>query len=81
MIAILKGSERRVAEIPIERAPDTSSKPVRMPVGMYSGGPRYDDAAPRFFDWLFGGGGPDTPVYRPRGYIAPRAYRDNYRYR
>jgi murein L,D-transpeptidase YcbB/YkuD len=81
MIAILKGSERRVAEIPIERAPDTSSKPVRMPVGMYSGGPRYDDAAPRFFDWLFGGGGSDTPVYRPRGYIAPRAYRDSYRYR
>jgi murein L,D-transpeptidase YcbB/YkuD len=81
MIAILKGSERRVADIPIERAPDTSSKPVRMPVGMYSGGPRYDEGAPRFFDWLFGNGGPDTPVYRPRGYVAPRANRDNYRYR
>ena len=37
MIAILKGSERKVADIAIERAPNTSSKPVRMPVGMYGG--------------------------------------------
>ena len=37
MIAILKGSERKVADIAIERKPDASSKPVRMPVGMYGG--------------------------------------------
>ena len=40
MIAILKGSERKVADIAIERAPNTSGKPVRMPVGMYGGGGR-----------------------------------------
>ena len=53
MIAILKGSERRVADIAIERAPNTSSKPVRMPVGMYGGGGGY--SGPSFFDFLFGG--------------------------
>ena len=37
MIAILKGSERKVADIAIERKPDPSSKPVRAPVGMYGG--------------------------------------------
>ena len=37
MIAILKGSERKVADIAIERRPDPSSKPVRVPVGMYGG--------------------------------------------
>ena len=40
MIAILKSSERKVADIAVERAPNTSSKPVRMPVGMYGGGRR-----------------------------------------
>ena len=28
MLAILKGSERKVADIPVERPPNTSSKPV-----------------------------------------------------
>jgi murein L,D-transpeptidase YcbB/YkuD len=59
MIAILKGSERKVADIAIDRPPNTSARPVRMPVGMFSGGdrnygPRYDNG-PNFFDWLFGG--------------------------
>jgi L,D-transpeptidase YcbB len=63
MIAILKGSERKVAEIPVERAPNTSSKPVRMPVGMYGGsGGGY--SGPGFFDLLFGGGG--TPAAQPQ---------------
>jgi murein L,D-transpeptidase YcbB/YkuD len=59
MLAILKGSERKVADIAIDRPPNTSAKPVRVPVGMYSGGgdrsygPR--DNGPNFFDWLFGG--------------------------
>ena len=56
MIAILKGSERKVADIAIERAPDSSAKPVRAPVGMYGGGNRYS-SGPNFFDVLFGGGG------------------------
>jgi len=67
MISILKGSERRVAEIPIERPANMSSKPVRMPVGMY-GGNNYGSysgggySGPSFFDFLFGGAQP----YRPR---------------
>ena len=73
MIAILKGSERKVAEIPIERAPNTSGKPVRMPIGMYGGGGGY--SGPGFFDFLFGGGAraaAPQPVYRPRAPIGPR---------
>ena len=64
MIAILKGSERKVADIAIERKPDASSKPVRMPVGMYGGGDRgYSGGG--FFDFLFGGPhSAPQPTYR-----------------
>ena len=66
MIAILRGSERRVAELAIERAPNMSSKPVRMPVGMYGGG----YSGPSFFDILFGGArAQQPPAFRPRGQI------------
>ncbi len=77
MIAILKGPERRVADIAIERPKDASSKPVKMPAGMYagSGGPngsRYY-SGPGFFDFLFGGSRaqaapppPERRVYGPR---------------
>ena len=65
MIAILKGSERKVADIAIERAPNSSSKPVRMPVGMYGGSGGYSGGS--FFDFLFGGPHANPqPVYRPR---------------
>src|SRR4029079_8399185 len=37
MLAIIKSSAREVADIGVERAPNTSSKPVRMPVGAYGG--------------------------------------------
>lgn len=82
MIAILHSSERKVADIAINRPPDTSAKPVRMPVGMFAddgyGGYRggYDNGGPTFFDWLFGGGrrqAAPQPYYRPRGFIGPRA--------
>jgi murein L,D-transpeptidase YcbB/YkuD len=64
MIQILKGSERKVADIAIERAPNSSSKPVRMPVGMY-GGSGYSGGS--FFDFLFGGQRTSPqPIYRPR---------------
>jgi murein L,D-transpeptidase YcbB/YkuD len=63
MIAILKGSERKVADIPVEQHQNSSSKPVKMPVGMYGGsGP----SGPSFFDFLFGGGQAQQPVYRPQ---------------
>jgi murein L,D-transpeptidase YcbB/YkuD len=77
MIAILKGSERKVADIAIERPPNTSAKPVRMPVGMYANrggnGDGYSSGynnGPNFFDWLFGPHTqPQQPYYRPRAYI------------
>jgi murein L,D-transpeptidase YcbB/YkuD len=87
MIAILHGGDMKVADIAVPRPPNTSAKPVRMPVGMYS---RYSDGygrdynnGPSFFDFLFGGGreyAPPPPrYYRPRGFIGPRA-NDNGRY-
>ena len=72
MIAILKSSERKVADIAVERAPNISSKPVRMPVGMYGGGYSYGGGS-NFFDWLFSGSGPrpypprNIPTNPPRG--------------
>jgi L,D-transpeptidase YcbB len=63
MIAILKGSERKVADIAVEQKANSSSKPVKMPVGMYGGGGGY--SGPGFFDMLFGGARAQQPVYRP----------------
>jgi murein L,D-transpeptidase YcbB/YkuD len=76
MIAILKGSERKVADIAIEHRPDPSSKPVRMPVGMYGGGGGGGGGYSNgdgFFGFLFGGPRQQpTPVYRPPRGIGPR---------
>ena len=71
MLEILKGPERRVADIPVELPPNTSSKPVRVPAGMVisGNGPRYGGGGPNFFDWLFGGEPSQAPVHRPRGYV------------
>jgi murein L,D-transpeptidase YcbB/YkuD len=80
MIQILHSRELRVAGTAVDHPPDTSAKPVRMPVGMFSA---YGDGSygsyggPGFFDWLFGG--TDAPmespryrrIYRPRGFIGP----------
>ena len=74
MIAILKGSERKVADIAIERRPDSSSKPVRMPVGTYGGGGGGYSNGDGFFGFLFGGPRQQpTPVYRPPRGLGPRA--------
>ncbi len=87
MIAILKNArERRIAYIPVERAPNTSSKPVRMPVGMfqgdggYVGNTGYGGGGGDFFNWLFGGRQqeqrPPQQYYRPqrhRSFIGPSA--------
>lgn len=77
MIAILKGSEHKVADLAIERPPNTSAKPVRMPPGMYGG--RGYDSGPNFFDWLFNSGRPQE-VYRPRGYVGGSRANANGRY-
>ncbi len=77
MISILKNpAERRVADIGIEHAPDSSSKPVRLPSGTYAG---IDGQSQSYayrsggtlFDFLFGGAQPSQSVYRPRGYVGP----------
>ena len=78
MIAILKGSERKVADIAIERKPDASSKPVRAPVGMYGGSGGYSSGG--FFDFLFGGPhAAPQPTYRPPRPVGQR-YGNNGRY-
>jgi L,D-transpeptidase YcbB len=73
MVSILKNpSERRVADIGIEHAPDPSSKPVRLPNGTYGGidGQSYAYRSNgTFFDFLFGGAQPSQSVYRPRANI------------
>jgi len=74
MIAILKGSERKVADIAIERPPNTSAKPVRMPVGTYGAygsSDGYYRGGPNFFDFLFGGGPRSSPPARHRYYRPP----------
>jgi murein L,D-transpeptidase YcbB/YkuD len=80
MIAILKGTEHKVAEFPVERARTSSSAPVRMPVG--SIGPNADyNRGPTFFDALFGNIGsinpPPQPV--PRQKAARRGPNNNVR--
>jgi murein L,D-transpeptidase YcbB/YkuD len=79
MIAILKGSERKVADIAIERKPDASSKPVRVAPGTY-GGTSYSSSGPSFFDMLFGGARAQQPqpVNRPRNFIGPHGVNGRY---
>ena len=81
MFAILKSNERKVADIAVERAPNTSSKPVRMPVGMYGGGGYSYGGGNNFFDWIFGGpqGGPRP--YPPRNIPPPRNGNGRYSWR
>ena len=76
MIDILKNSsERRVAYIPVEHAPNPGDGPVRLPAGTYGSYGSADDGGrggPNFFDFLFGGGQryqpPQRRYYRQRYY-------------
>jgi L,D-transpeptidase YcbB len=80
MLAILKSNERKVADIAVERAsPNSSSKPVRMPVGMYGGGGSYGGGGGNFFDWIFGGPQGGARPYPPRN-VPPPARNNNGRY-
>ena len=81
MIAILKGSERKVADIAIERKPDPSSKPVRVAPGTYGGSGGYASSGSNFFDMLFGGARASAPPPQPvrtRGFFGPRAGNNPY---
>jgi murein L,D-transpeptidase YcbB/YkuD len=69
MIQIMKGSERKVADIGIERAPNSSSKPVKMQPGMYGGDT--SRGGPNFFDFLFGNAQAPQPVRGGRNYYGP----------
>ncbi|MDP2411112.1 MAG: L,D-transpeptidase family protein [Pseudolabrys sp.] len=55
MIALMKGSERRVADVAVARPPISFSKPVRMPAGMHAGSGGGYNRGPNLFDWIFGG--------------------------
>ena len=86
MVAILKNArERRVAYIPVDHPPNTSAKPVRLPVGALDGdggyvGPGYG-GGPSFLDFLFGGGQPSQRSYRyqrRRHFIGPNASNNGY---
>jgi murein L,D-transpeptidase YcbB/YkuD len=64
LLAIMKGPERRVAAIAIERPRNNSAAPVRMPPGTFGGGGGLF-SGPSFFERLFGGG-EQTAAPRPR---------------
>jgi murein L,D-transpeptidase YcbB/YkuD len=62
-LAVMKGSDRRVADIAIERPRNNSSAPVRMPPGSFGGGGLF--SGPSFFERLFGGGSAEASAPRP----------------
>jgi murein L,D-transpeptidase YcbB/YkuD len=69
-LAALKGDQRKVADIPIERPRNNSSAPVRMPPGSFGGGSFGGGlfSGPSFFERLFGG--PEvSPPPRPRSRV------------
>ena len=74
VLASLKGAERRVADIPMERPRNTSAVPVRMPPGSVAGagGGGRGFSGPSFFDQLFGGFTPAPPPAPPRSRSASR---------
>jgi hypothetical protein len=67
---VLKGSERKVADIAIDRPKSNSSAPVRMPPGTFgSSGGFFSSSGPSFFERLFGGAEPAAAAPRPRARV------------
>ncbi len=65
LLAVAKGSERKMADIAIDRPKGSSSAPVRMPPGTFGGsGGGFSGAS--FFDRLFGGTPEPAPKPRAR---------------
>ena len=64
MLAALKGSERRVADIPMDRPRTNYAAPVRVAPGTYGGAS--DGGGPSFFERLFGAPAAATPPPKPQ---------------
>ena len=73
LLAILKGSERKMAEGAIDRPKGSSSAPVRMPPGTFGnvGGDNFFGGG--FFDRLFGGS--PQPAPKPRAWVGANEQR------
>ncbi|HEY4774614.1 MAG TPA: L,D-transpeptidase family protein [Xanthobacteraceae bacterium] len=70
LLALLKGEERRVADVPMERPHHSAARPpVRLPPGV--GGYSYA-SGPSFFDVLFGAGRPAPPAPVPQRRVFAR---------
>jgi murein L,D-transpeptidase YcbB/YkuD len=76
VLALLKGSERKVADTAIDRPRNNSAAPVRMPPGSY-GSRDFGWGGGSFFERLFGGHEP--PPMRPRARIGRNGDRHSYR--
>jgi murein L,D-transpeptidase YcbB/YkuD len=63
LLAILRGSDRRVADIPADRPKNSSSASVKMTPGTFGGGGGWN--GPSFFQMFFGG----DPAPRPPGRV------------
>jgi murein L,D-transpeptidase YcbB/YkuD len=70
VLAALKGDQRKVADIPVERPRTNFAAPVRMPPGSFGGSPFGGGlfSGPSFFDRLFGGPEVSAPP-RPRSRV------------
>jgi len=69
LLAVLKGPERRVADIPIERPHNNSAAPVRMAPGTFGGPGGGFFSGPSFFERLFGGSEASSRPPRPRARV------------
>jgi murein L,D-transpeptidase YcbB/YkuD len=67
MLAVLKGSERKVADTAVDRPRNNSAAPVRMPPGSYGNSAGFGFGGGGFFGRLFGGY--DPPPVRPRARV------------
>jgi murein L,D-transpeptidase YcbB/YkuD len=67
LISIMKGSERKVADLAVDRPKGSSSAPVKMPPGSFGSSYSYGSSF-SFFDRLFGGSAEPAPP-RPRARV------------
>jgi murein L,D-transpeptidase YcbB/YkuD len=67
LIAIMKGSERKVADLAVDRPKGSSAAPVKMPPGSFGSSYSYGSSF-SFFDRLFGGSAEPAPP-RPRARV------------